>query len=131
MTTYPSFPTLSQKEDQQYFGRTSDDPSIRAPVEGGYEISRPRYTRAPRRVWKTGFSLLNEDDLAALDAFWTTVQGCSAAFHYTLPTTSETVLVKFNKPFNAAPMVWQKANAAKGLANSLLYQITDMELKEV
>jgi hypothetical protein len=131
MTTYPSFPTLSQKEDQQYFGRTSDDPAIKAPVEGGYEITRPRYTRPPRRIWKTGFSLLTEADIAALDSFWTTVQGGSLAFNYTLPTSGETVLVRFNKAFNATPMAWQKAVPAKGIAKSLLYQISDMELKEV
>lgn len=93
-----TFPTLSQGQDSSLFSVETDDPAIKADIEGGYEYTRPRFTRRPRRTFKTGFSDLTEADRTLLDEFYDDVMGGSDSFYWTNPVTSVVTLVRFKDP---------------------------------
>lgn len=115
------FPTISKKQDSQYFSMKQDDPAIRAKAEGGYEFSRPRFTRRPRRTFTTGFSYITDDDRAVLEQFWNDVKGGSHAFDWEHPISKELILVRFTKPIDYA---------YAGVGRTYLWHVK-MELKEV
>ncbi len=43
----PTFPELSVVFDSASYSESKKDPTMRHDVEGGYSITRPRYTRIP------------------------------------------------------------------------------------
>ncbi|KAA5604428.1 hypothetical protein F1188_16350 [Roseospira marina] len=93
MTAFP--PALQARLDAKKFEQTHQDPAMRAETEGGYVITRPRFTRRPRRSWTLGLTNIYDDDKATLEAFWNEVRGGSTAFDLTLPITGEVVPVRF------------------------------------
>ena len=94
-----TFPTLSKPEDSKYFNESSIDPSMKTKVDGGYVLSRPMYTRVPRRTFKTGFSQITEADKALLQSFWNDMRGGSDAFVYQHPITNESITVRFTASY--------------------------------
>lgn len=100
--TNPVFPTLTEGQDSKYFTITPDDPAMRAPLEGGYEFTRPRTTRAPRKTYSSGFSFIGDADKALLEAFWDTVKGGSVIFDWVRPNDEVTLAVRF-----AEPLAWK------------------------
>jgi len=90
-----NFPTLSKKQDSKYFSESAIDPVMKTKVDGGYVMTRAKYTRTPRRTFTTGFSLITDNDKALLQTFWSDVKGGSDAFEYTHPISSESVTVRF------------------------------------
>lgn len=96
MTSYPIFPALSVGQDQRFFTEERENPALPAvKAEGGYEFTRPRFTRRPRRMFGTGFSGMSSADKATLEAFWDDRKGSSAPFYWTNPTSGEAILVRF------------------------------------
>jgi hypothetical protein len=78
-----TFPVLSKRQDSSKYGVEFEDPAKRSEMEGGYTFTRPMHTRAPRKTFKVGYTMLTATDKLALEAFWTTVRGGSLAFDWT------------------------------------------------
>ena len=94
------FPTvnLAGLEDSKHFTESSADPSMRQDVEGGYAITRPRYTRTPRKTWTTGFTDLTTVEKDEFLAFWESKKGSADSFTYENPADTVTYTVRFNGP---------------------------------
>lgn len=112
---------LATKQDGAEFGFEQEDVGIRAEMEGGYVLTRPRHTRTPRRTWKTGFTGLNNTDKTTFEGFVNT-HGTHTAFNYTLPTTATVVNVRFKS---------MPKYKYTGLGDNLMWDITDIFLEEV
>lgn len=92
----PNFPAI-QYLDAATFMEESENPSIEpAKMEGGYVITRPRFTRRPRRSFSFNFTLMNDVNKTTLFNFWNTVRGGSNAFTWTHPQTGEAINVRFS-----------------------------------
>ena len=119
-----SFPiSLSKSEDSRFFKTTYEDPALRSEMDGGYEITRARHSRTPRRNFTTGFTDLTDADRLALESFFrNTTKGGSVAFNYTHPISSEVISVRFTKPFTF--------NYA-GLGETYHWNVSDIEMREV
>lgn len=115
------FPTLSNKEDAKKFGFETEDVGIRSEMEGGYVLTRPRFTRPPRRTWKTGFTDISNTEFETFYTFWVE-HGTFKAFTYTVKISNETVNVRFaDKPdFNY-----------KGIGANYRWDIDNIKLEEV
>lgn len=94
----PAFPTLSiaptWPTDEE-----REDATIRSEMEGGYQHTRPRYTRIRRR-FKVIYHMLPEADKSGankLDALVTTVREGSDSFTWNHPATSTQYTVRFEK----------------------------------
>lgn len=130
MTITKTFPLNSARIDDSKYQEERLDPAMRATTEGGYVVTRPRYTRRPRRVWKIGFTNISDADKAALETFWNSVRGGSEAFNWTLPVTGEQVVVRFAEGTKlgfsyAGPLALEDGTLA-GRWNT-----TDLSLEEV
>lgn len=117
MTSFP----LATKQDAEQFGFEQEDVGIRSEMEGGYVLTRPRHTRAPRRTWSTGFTDLSDADKQTFEAFLNEY-GTYKAFSYTLPTTATTVNVRFKQ---------MPKYEYKGFGTNLRWNIKDIMLEEV
>jgi hypothetical protein len=115
------FPTFGNKEDSSKFGFDTEDVGIRSEMEGGYVLTRPRHTRAPRRTWSTGFTDLSNVNFNTFVAFWNE-HGTFKAFTYTVRTSNEVVNVRLaSKPqFNYS-----------GHGSNFRWDINDIKLEEV
>ncbi len=80
----PSFPVEEQIEDA----------TLRSPTEGGYVITRARFTRL-RRSWTLKYRHMSQADRDALVQFVREVGGGADAFSWTVPDTGEQVQVRF------------------------------------
>lgn len=94
-----AFPTLTStfgwKPDSKDFTETVDNPAMSAEMEGGYEITRPRFTRQPRRTFKCVYRQLTDADKALIDAHWDTQKGGSLIFAWVHPKTGVTYDVRY------------------------------------
>ena len=119
----PVFP-ITKDQDQQYYREMPDDPAIRVETEGGYEITRPRYTRRPRRTYVTGWSYISSAEKATFDAFWDQMRGGAGAFMWKRPTDGQEILVRFtgNKP---------SVEYAVMLGHDHCYHLKNVEIREV
>lgn len=72
-----------------------DDPAMVAELEGGYAVTRARYTRTPRRTWTCGYSFVDNADKAALDNFYRAMRGGSVIFDWVNPQDGQTYAVRF------------------------------------
>lgn len=118
------FPTvaLAGLENSKYFGVAQADPAKKQEVEGGYTVSRPRYTRLPRKTWTTGFSDLTTVEKDSFATFWDTKMGGSASFTYLNPADAATYTVRF--------MGQPKINYV-GMAALRRWEITGITLEQV
>lgn len=93
-----TFPTLSMKPDGETLRIQLENPAIESEMmDGGYYITRPRYTRTPPRTFLFQFTDISEADKNTLMAFWDGVKGSSYAFNWVNPTTGVTHNVRFSK----------------------------------
>jgi len=92
----PAFPTLS-KNPEYPLSEDREDSTVRSDFEGGYEITRPRWTRT-RKLFSVRYKTLPDADKTLLDTFMDTVSGGADAFTWTHPKTSVTYTVRFAKP---------------------------------
>lgn len=74
------------KMDASKFSEEAADPGMRAETDGGWVISRARYTRRPRRTWTGAYTDITGVDKVVLDGFWDTTMGTSRGFQWTNPT---------------------------------------------
>lgn len=108
----------SEKEDQSLYGVQLKTNDVEIETEDGYSWIRPRSTRKPPKIYKTGFTLVNQDHYNILMEMWEQY-GRHRVFSWTNPVTEKTLNVKFSKPpeFNYS-----------GLGKNRLYNIK-VELK--
>ncbi len=110
----PSFPSLSKDPSWPMDPDGEiEDSTIRSPFEGGYELTRPRFTR-DRRKWGVRYVMLSSSDASTLRTFEkTTVRGGADSFTWTHPTTSTSYTVRFAGPirFTLVPPGTGKYNA--------------------
>jgi hypothetical protein len=93
-----NFPTLSTGIDSSTFEQTiPEDPTASSESEGGYVITRPRFTRIPRKTFNFSFTDVSEADrVAFLDVFYAQTVLCSALnFNWTHPVTGIVHDVRF------------------------------------
>lgn len=88
---------MTQGEDSSKLAPTFKDNTVKTQIEGGYVFTRPRTTRKPRRVFKTGFTEITNDDKILLENFFEMKQ-CSAPFTWTDWTTGQEYVVRFLEP---------------------------------
>jgi len=118
------FPTvaLAGLENSKYFGVAQANPAKMAEVEGGYTVSRSRYTRLPRKTWTTGFSDLTDAQKDSFADFWDAKMGGSASFTYLNPADATTYTVRFMS---------QPKIKYVGMAALRRWEITDITLEQV
>ena len=94
--------SLVGKEDAGKFGFEQEDAGIRSPMEGGYVLTRPRFTRRPRRTWTTGFTDISNADKLLLEDYFNN-KGTYLSFTWDVPVPNvqggakETVTVRFSE----------------------------------
>lgn len=96
MTT-AAWPTLSKLPDQKDWEETPEDPGIKSQMDGGYVVSRARYTRAPRHVFKFQMTDMSNTDKLLVQTLWNTVRGSSDIFTFPHPFDGNVYTVRFNK----------------------------------
>lgn len=116
------FPTLSKKENSAFFSETREDPTVRTKTDGGYMVSRPKHTRAPRRTISTGFSDLSNTDKETLEDFYDTMSGGAGSFTYIHPTSGVEIYVRFAQPFTVT---------YAGVGEAQRWDVKDIKLEEI
>lgn len=91
----PAYPTLTEKPDSQSMVERFLNPGVRSEYEGGYIVSRARYTRAPRKMFGFSYKALGNTDKIALENFYRTVKGSADSFTWTHPFALTTHTVRF------------------------------------
>lgn len=94
MSDFPPV-AMTVKEDSSKFSVSIEDNTVRSEMEGGYEFTRPRTTRAPRKEFTTGFTHISESDRALLESFYLAQRAGASSFTYTDFTTSTEYTVRF------------------------------------
>lgn len=117
-----TFPTLSKGQDSRYHKISIEDPAIRSETEGGYVLTRARYTRAPRITFTTGFTSITQADLTTLMNFYIARKGGSDSFSWTNPVTLDVYTVRFKKPIEPQ---------YKGMGETFLWDVPDIQLEQV
>lgn len=90
------YPTLSQNP-QYPLDEDREDSTIKSDFEGGYQHTRPRYTRI-RRKFNIRYKNLSDTDKIILETFVNTVSGGADRFLWTHPKTGTPYTVRFDKP---------------------------------
>jgi hypothetical protein len=93
----PVFPTLpsGKAPDSSKYEVSKVDPAMRSEAEGGYTISRARFTRKPRRKFKIAYTFIDNADKQLIDDFYDMVCGGSVIFKWTDPQSSQDYSVRF------------------------------------
>lgn len=93
MTAFPTVNIL----DAATFAEVFEDPAISpSKMEGGYVLSRPRFTRRPRRSFSFIYTAMTDSDRTTLLTFWNTVYGSSNSFTWVHPVDHTTLTVRFD-----------------------------------
>ncbi len=86
---------MIEGEDSRHFSVEHRDNTVTSETEDGYEITRPRSTRAPGRTFETGFTEISSADKTLLESFWQSVRGNADLFTWVDPTTGQEITVRF------------------------------------
>ncbi|OGP65791.1 MAG: hypothetical protein A3K22_00955 [Deltaproteobacteria bacterium RBG_16_42_7] len=92
----PAYPTLSQNPEYP-LKEAREDNVLRSSFEGGYEQTRPQFTRI-RHSWTLTYKMLPTTDKELLTTFIDTVKGGADAFTWMNPQDSQTYTVRFTTP---------------------------------
>tara|TARA_B100002049_G_scaffold227985_1_gene202132 strand:+ start:303 stop:659 length:357 start_codon:yes stop_codon:yes gene_type:complete len=87
-------PVLSIGEDASAFTEDTTDKTKEKKTEAGYRITRPKFTRAPRLIFTSGYQKLTNEDKATLQAFYRE-HGGYKAFEYVHPVDGTVHSVRF------------------------------------
>ena len=119
-----NFPTavLDGLENSKFFTEAQADPVKRAEIDGGYVITRPRYTRVPRKTWTTGFTDLTAVQKEDFGTFWDAQRGGSDSFVYLNPADA----VNYTVRFKGQPKI-----KYTGMASLRLWEISNITLEQV
>lgn len=95
MSIYPANIRLL---DAATFHEEFEDVALKpAEMEGGYVISRPRFTRAPRRTWSFAYVEMKDADKLLLENHWKLVKGRSNIFQWAHPISGDLINVRFGE----------------------------------
>lgn len=72
-----------------------DNPALKHKVDGGYSISRPRYTKPAAATVTCRYVALTQNDVTTITNFWNSVAGGSKAFMFTEPASGVQAKVRF------------------------------------
>lgn len=92
----PAYPTLSINPEYP-LDEDREDSTLKSDFEGGYQHTRPRFTRI-RRIWNIRYKYLLDADKTALEAHVDSVKGSADSFLWTHPKTGTQYTVRFDKP---------------------------------
>lgn len=92
----PNYPTLSVNPELP-IDEEREDSTIKSDFDGGYQLTRPRFTRI-RRKFKVIYKHLPAADKDTLDSFVTTVKGGADSFVWTHPVSQSQYTMRFEKP---------------------------------
>lgn len=90
------FPLPLTQIDSSTFKEGIVDKTVRSETDGGYELTRPRSTRAPRRTFEGTFTHVTEAGRAGIAAFVASKYVSALSFTFLHPVTSETLTVRFD-----------------------------------
>jgi len=121
MTDYP---TLSKDIDASSFSQESENLAVATETDGGYVITRSKFTRRPRRVFMFKHTDISEAERNTLQDFWDARKGGVGAFDWTHPVT----LVVYNVRFS--PEMKLKFSRS-GYGTNHRWDSSDIELREV
>lgn len=91
----PVTPKFSTGEDSKNFSLEYEDPSMVSKMDGGYVVSRAKFTRPPRRTWTSGYTSISNSDKAILENFYKSVMGGAVIFDWTSPQDGQVYQVRF------------------------------------
>lgn len=112
---------MQDKQDSKYFDFMQEDVAIVGSMEGGYDITRPRTTRKPRRIFTTGFTHITELRRHILESFYNE-HGKYKSFLWTNPVSLEEMTVRI--------VEWPKAKYV-GIGGYHVWDWSGIKLKEV
>lgn len=94
-----AIPAIFLKIDSAKFDETiKEDPALGPDTEGGYALTRPRYTRRPPRVFTLGFTDISDAEKQVVMSLYTDAAGGSEIITgWTHPATGEAIDVRFKK----------------------------------
>lgn len=118
MADFP--PAGFEREDAKYYKTAQEDGTIRSSSEGGYEMTRRRFTRNPRKTYTTGFTEITDAQLQTLESIWDANMG-HTIFQWTHPIRGTVHDCRFTKPFEVS---------YSGKGSHRVYNVK-IELKEV
>lgn len=73
---------LSRPMDRKHYGLSIQNPAVSTESEGGYIITRPRFTRRPRRTWTFGYTDISMADKSRIEQFYNDMLGGSMMFYW-------------------------------------------------
>jgi phage-related protein len=92
MVDYPSV-----RWDASTFSEEQEDPAVKeGEMDGGYVVSRPRFTRTPRRMFSFKHVDISDADKQTLANFWAARRGSAGAFNWVHPISGVTINVRFS-----------------------------------
>jgi hypothetical protein len=109
--TFPTLTALTKKPTVEgyEFGPQADS-TIKNDVEGGYKLTRARYTRIPLS-WNLSYTPISEANMLILDAFQHTVGIGAQMFDWTNPVDNVTYTVrladKIRFKMHQKPTLWE------------------------
>lgn len=92
-----TFPELQNKPDASLHKEDQEDTGMSNQMEGGYVVSRPRFTRKPRKTFTIGYTNIPNDDFLKLQEFWDAMRGSAGRFLWVNPMTGKSYDVRFKK----------------------------------
>lgn len=91
-----AFPNLGDTRiDSSQYEVEIEDVSMSSKSEGGYEFTRKRHTRRPRRTWKVGYQVLKSAEKQAIQDHWDAMGGGSLIFSWLNHQDGQTYQVRF------------------------------------
>ena len=105
---------MTAKEDVEHYGFSLEDSTLRNTTDGGYQVTRPRYTRNSIRIFKTGFTWISEADRQKLLDFIDEKKLGGSAFTWIDPVSNS----QFNVKLAEAPKF-----TYNGIANIALWNV--------
>jgi len=86
---------FTEGQDSAYYNISLEDNTIRNATDGGYELTRARNTRKPRKTFSTGFTEMNQSDFEIFTDFWNYYTGAKI-FYWVNPVDFVTRSVRFS-----------------------------------
>lgn len=108
MANWPNIANPSLPISEKYA-----DPALRSKSDGGYTMTRPRYTRVPR-TWELKWPAMSHADYQTFSTFYTgTAIGGSVSFSWTCPTDGAAKTVRFAAEPKAEIIAWTSAGTPR------------------
>lgn len=116
---------LIERHDSAKFKETHlEDPAQDFQTEGGWSMTRPRYTRRPPRVFTLGFTDLSQTEKEEIEALYNATRGSSDYItDWQHPTTGLFLDVRFKK--GSTPQY-----SYRGYGGNHRWDVTSVEIEE-